>query len=132
MSAFQQGRWADDQTELCKQMYWNGASVQDIKDACNASSVNAVQKKISREAMSRNPELAKARASAPYEIPFFAVPSLRENGALVTIETVAIDECRFIYSEASIDAAMCARPITRGVYCAKHWELCHQRVPAPC
>lgn len=128
MRSFYFGRWSDENAAVTKQMWWDGESYMAIRKAVNAKSERAVKEKIIREGFMRNPELAKINEARPYEIPFHRIPLVREDGSLVTIETVRNNECRYMYGEPSIDAPLCARVVVPDTcWCHKHFELTHDR-----
>lgn len=111
--------WPGDATERLRQMWWNGKRAGQICKILGAANPRAVREKAEREGFIRNPMLTQKLEA--YQIPDLLLPMLRPDGSLVTIETVALAECRWMFAtEPSCDAPLCGRPTERGSWCDGH------------
>lgn len=124
--------WPDRDVATLKQMWWDGASADEIRMAINAKSTKAVREKIARMEFKRNPEI-KPRRGMPsiHEMPHLLLPAMRPDGSLVTVATVKDGkECKWIEaSDELVDAPMCGRAST-GPWCELHMRRAFTRAAA--
>ncbi|HEY4356001.1 MAG TPA: GcrA family cell cycle regulator [Acidobacteriaceae bacterium] len=112
--------WPEEKIIQLKAMWWEGLSAELICLELGATSPRAVTEKVQRSGFKRNPDVKRSRGDV-YEIPELLLPHVREDGTLITMETVGNRECRYIFDEpGSSESPMCGRETVNSSWCPYH------------
>lgn len=113
--------WTDEKIAQLKTLWWDGVGAIEICMMLGASSPRAVSEKAQKMGFKRNPMLKRYRSEDVYAIPELAIPHVREDGTLVTMETVGSKECRYIFdTPGGCESPMCGRKTVGGPWCPDH------------
>lgn len=124
-------RWNDENETALQEMWWQGMNPQAICEILRAVNPRAVRLKAEREGYMRAPHLEASRLTQPYQLPVFALPLIRENGAIITMENIERHECHFMMSDdVSCFSPMCGRKCRTGKsWCEHHEKIVYVKAP---